>query len=112
MIIPHVSEIYRCNDCLETFKLNEITNEWICPKCGIPLSIKIEIGDHIYSCNRLQPTDLKINNLITIDKKEINLILDISANTDSYRLALKNYGVYYCHKNDFLLVINGAWIEY
>ena len=111
MLSPHSSEVYKCNICTKSFTLPEINRHWKCPDCSNPMSIKVTIGSYDYNCNRLKPSQLKVDFLVTLDRKDIYQILSIMPSGSFYSIALKGYGVKNFSQDDFLLVIDGAWVE-
>lgn len=106
---PHVTEAYRCNSCSSTFHLVDVNKTWTCPTCGLPIEIKVVVNDFEHRGFRLRPSQLGVDQLITLDRKTTHLILAIEKEENDYLISLGNYRRKSFKNDDFLLVINGSW---
>jgi DNA-directed RNA polymerase subunit RPC12/RpoP len=106
---PHVSEIYWCNECTRTFHLVDVNKTWTCPTCRMPIQIKVVINDYEHRGLRLKPNQLQIDQLVTLDRVNTNVILAIEKDGVDYHIALKNYRRKTFSKDNFLLTIDGKW---
>jgi DNA-directed RNA polymerase subunit RPC12/RpoP len=112
MLIPHITEVYYCGRCEKRFMFPEVEKNWECPHCDMPVSIKIQVGDRWKSCLRLKPNELKIGRQVTLDKENYHTVINVTPHGNGYIVALKDYGVKICHKDEYFLVIDGAWQSY
>ena len=111
MLVPYNNELYRCDFCEKGFKQSEVNVNWKCPDCKKPICIKVEIGEYLHSCHRLKPTELESGYSLTFDRKHTHEIINVSPYGNTYKVALRDYGTMNFNKNDFALVIDGAWVE-
>lgn len=88
----------------------EVCQFWKCPVCRTTLLLKIEIGNHYYSCSILTPPDLKIGDQVTLDNAFVLTILAIQIDDENYRIALKDYRAITLGVKDQIAVINGSWL--
>ncbi len=108
MIIPHINEKYRCNQCEIDFEFFQVNLTWKCPFCKNAISIKTILNGSKQTCKRLNPCDLRLGYPVVLPKYHIHEVLDIKKENHKFRIALAKYGVLYFDETDFLLVIFGG----
>jgi DNA-directed RNA polymerase subunit RPC12/RpoP len=113
MLYPsvHVKESYRCDDCRTIFHLTEVRKDWKCADCNIPISIKREIDHFVHSCHRFLPGEIEPDMSVSFDGNFIRTVIAVKVQGDQYTIALKEYGVKVFNNKDYVLVVDGAWIE-
>jgi DNA-directed RNA polymerase subunit RPC12/RpoP len=109
MTYIHVSEQYRCDRCGLVFNYIDVNISWLCKNCSIPVSIKIVNREGNFSCYRLHPSEIRNGQLISEDGRFFYEVITNSHEGESYRIALRGYGIIKPNKNNFLLVIHGGW---
>jgi DNA-directed RNA polymerase subunit RPC12/RpoP len=113
MNTPHAHERYRCNDCRNNFHLLDVNKTWKCPECSKPVNIRVEIDNYFHNAHRLNPEELEIGTIMTMDRENIHEILNVTPlENNRFRLALGNYGVRTFRKDDWIFVIDGSWTDY
>ena len=113
MNTPHVSEQYRCTNCEANFSFFEVDQNWKCPTCAKPISIKIEINGDFHSAYRIHPQELEVGTILTMDKVHIHEVLNVQDQKNgTYRVALKEYGVRTYKHDDWIFEIDGIWADY
>ena len=103
------NEIYRCVNCDKVFKYIEVHNDWKCPTCGNYLHIKISIDNFEHSCQRVQPKDLSIGEIVTLKNDFIHEILDISMRSNNYRIALNELRAIEFTPDSIITRVEGGW---
>jgi DNA-directed RNA polymerase subunit RPC12/RpoP len=102
-------EIYRCYKCNKDFEYFDVRKDWKCPECGIPISIRAEIGKDILCINRIPPCNLKVDNLYRLGKDDRYLVLECHEQENGFYIALKNYRSFILPLDDFVSIIVGSW---
>ena len=102
-------EIYICSNCNQTFSFLDVYNNWKCPICNQFITIKVIINDFFHSCNRVNPNELLVGELVTLENKFIHEILNTEKYKATTRLALKEYTVIEIENDSFITKIIGGW---
>lgn len=102
-------ELLFCGRCGQSTMSDKLRPDWICPHCNEVFLQKVEIDGYMHSCRKLMPSELSAGDIVTLDRKNIFSIIDISNTGTSYRIALKNYGVKTMQKTNTILSIMGSW---
>lgn len=80
-----------------------------CPECGKIIEIKLKIDGNEHSCHRVSPSELKVGELMSLDRRFIREILAIEKHSDYYRVALKEYTTINIDNDSLITRINGSW---
>lgn len=111
ILSPHGTEEYKCIPCGKHFQSKENINQttWKCEECNTPIRFKVCFKDWDHAGYRLTPSEIRVDELITLDRKYIHRVLDVKFHNGKYRIALEGNGVKYFDSDFFLLLIDGSW---
>jgi hypothetical protein len=104
-------EQYFCENCKVFHPYPDVWLSWVCPICKQLLKIRIEVDNFIHQCVRITPEQLIIGDRIIISPRFAYYILAIEKIHNSFRIALKEYGVSHFGPNVFMTKITGRWID-
>jgi len=88
-----------------------VNQNWVCPNCSKPISIKFEINGFTHNCHRLLASELEVETPISLRGDYVRFVLAIKEEGANMRIALKEYGVIIIPKDEYVFVINGGWYE-
>ncbi len=102
-------EIYHCVECDKKFTYIEVYNDWKCPICGDYLNIRISIKEREHSCQRVNPNDLSVGEIVTLENEYIHKILDITKRGNNFKIALKELRAIEFTPDSIITRIEGGW---
>jgi hypothetical protein len=104
--------LFKTSRVLEQAQYTDVYSDWCCPECHKPIEIKATIKDENHCDIRIKPDQLKQGQLFRLYGDMIFEIINCElsySKKDTYRIALKNYGVVEKNKNEYVEIINGGW---